>query len=171
MITTRNNGHRNLLPTPAALLLLLLLAAASPADAWSIWGKTTVVVRNELVNHLQMDLHCKSREDDLGGVLLQVFEEFQWSFRPNLFGGTLFYCHVNWGDGRLYWFDFYVQRRDIKRCRSVCRWSVDVHGPCSYNEHEGGYDKCYHWNYVNIIRRGLLGNGTMEEREKRGLTE
>ncbi|WCJ39499.1 Plant self-incompatibility protein S1 family [Euphorbia peplus] len=51
-------------------------------------------VVNQLSHGKALFLHCKSKDDDLGAHNLRSNQEFQWSFQPNLFGGTLFWCYL-----------------------------------------------------------------------------
>ncbi|CAL1356022.1 unnamed protein product [Linum trigynum] len=76
-----------------------------------------------------MMLHCKSADDDLKARTLMPHQGFHWSFHPNFFGGTLFFCAMDWGEGGLHWFDIYVNYRDNKRCK-FCSWSIKKSGPC-----------------------------------------
>ncbi|GFQ03566.1 hypothetical protein PHJA_002500400 [Phtheirospermum japonicum] len=76
----------------------------------------TVYVVNNLPPNSLLNLHCQSKDDDLGDHTLavnQVFnwsfyddlgnktlrvnENFHWTFCQNFFGRTLFFCHFYWG--------------------------------------------------------------------------
>ncbi|CAI0383168.1 unnamed protein product [Linum tenue] len=94
-------------------------------------------------------VHCKSKNDDLGVHVLGPNDWFQWHFRPNYFGYTLFYCAMDWGEGGLHWFDIYIQYRDYKRCK-LCHWLIRKSGPClSYGDHES----CYRWKPQGMMLR------------------
>ncbi|XP_012574958.1 S-protein homolog 29-like [Cicer arietinum] len=51
-----------------------------------------VIVTNLLENNLDVTIHCKSADDDLGAHLLRHGESFSWHFGLTTFGTTRFYC-------------------------------------------------------------------------------
>jgi len=108
--------------------------------AWA--GKTTVQITNTLEGKQNLNIHCKSKDDDLGPHLLHINESFQWSFGPHFFKITLFFCSVQWGNGPLLHFDAYDQIRDYSLCKH-CHWYIESYGPCRY---QLGVRKCYKWN-------------------------
>ncbi|PIN25337.1 hypothetical protein CDL12_01920 [Handroanthus impetiginosus] len=137
------------------IVLLLLLSASlhgrevpakAPADnrerKFSIWAKTIVRVYNNLGKDIDLNLHCKSKDDDLGVHLLRNGDCFEWKFHPNIIGTTLFYCDMKWqnvtGD-----FDIYVAQRDEERCLN-CVWQVSQDGVRGYNE-EGVEQIWFRW--------------------------
>ncbi|KAL1158430.1 hypothetical protein V6Z11_A08G223800 [Gossypium hirsutum] len=66
----------------------------------SLWYKRWHIhAVNDLSNNKILLVHCKSKDDDLGIHNLIVGTEFNWKFRPRIFGGTLF---VFWEDPSLY---------------------------------------------------------------------
>ncbi|EXB91214.1 hypothetical protein L484_016284 [Morus notabilis] len=76
-----------------------------------------------------MALHCQSRDDDLGTVVLENEQEIEWSFSVNFLGSTLFYCDVRWGSlSSWHSFHAYDADRDSGRCRSECRWMISKEG-------------------------------------------
>ncbi|KAG5560487.1 hypothetical protein RHGRI_003714 [Rhododendron griersonianum] len=40
-----------------------------------------------------LQVHCQSKDDDLGTHGLKNGQEINWTFKPNLFDTTLFFCH------------------------------------------------------------------------------
>ncbi|CAI0394453.1 unnamed protein product [Linum tenue] len=52
-----------------------------------------VYITNQLSEKILI-VHCQSKDDDLGGHAVAVGASFNWSFGPNLFGGTLFWCKL-----------------------------------------------------------------------------
>ncbi|KAL0460838.1 UNVERIFIED_CONTAM: S-protein24 [Sesamum latifolium] len=93
-----------------------------------------------------MNVHCQSREDDLGHHILEVEETTEWSFNVNIWETTLFYCDVQWGDHNWHHFDAYDGGRDKYRCSSICRWMISKDGLLyGYNE-ESGY-----WEWYPLI--------------------
>lgn len=61
-----------------------------------IFPRVGVRITNTLSNNT-LDLHCKSKDNDLGPHQLNKFQYVEWRFFPNLFGRTLFWC--NFQDG------------------------------------------------------------------------
>nr|KYP64203.1 hypothetical protein KK1_018794 [Cajanus cajan] len=108
----------------------------------SIFPKTHVRVTNTLEGGLDLTVHCKSRNDDIGVQYLRPNAFFQFSFRANLFGSTLFFCGFRWKNA-FHWFDIYVASRDEKRCDN-CFWVVKKNGPCLF-ANDNSTD-CYPWN-------------------------
>ncbi|KAL7105780.1 hypothetical protein ACP275_07G066800 [Erythranthe tilingii] len=44
-----------------------------------------------------LTVHCASKDDDLGYRTLYTGQDFNWSFRTNFWGTTLFFCRFWWG--------------------------------------------------------------------------
>ncbi|KAL6575712.1 hypothetical protein OROHE_000693 [Orobanche hederae] len=101
----------------ATIVLLLLVACCVEAEVH-------VQVINRLEDGLSMNVHCRSRDNDLGFHVLIVEEAIEWSFNLNFLKTTLFYCDVQWEASHRYRFDAYDAGKDRKRCRSKCRWMV-----------------------------------------------
>ncbi|CAI0549128.1 unnamed protein product [Linum tenue] len=104
-----------------------------------------VQVENRIEGGAELRVHCKSKDDDLGVRTLKTREYFVFKFRANIWGTTLFYCSMDWGEGKLHWFDIYTYERDYRRCRH-CVWIVKKNGPCLYDIGSGNFDFCYKWN-------------------------
>ncbi|KAK9287860.1 hypothetical protein L1049_016302 [Liquidambar formosana] len=127
-----------------ALLLLLLLTTLWNAFAISLVPRTHVTIGNDLGEGLNCTIHCKSKDDDLGVHVLQFLDNYEWSFRTNFWGTTLFFCNIKWRDAAGT-FDIFKARRDYKRCGSKCLWLVTPEGPCQFNYDSYSYDICYKW--------------------------
>ena len=105
------------------VILLLWLYFAS-----SIHAKVHVHVINMLGDGRSMSIHCQSKDNDPGNVILEYGSVTQWSFSINLWGTTLFYCNVQWDNSSRYQFDAYSNKRDHKRCLSECHWIISNEG-------------------------------------------
>ncbi|CAI0541408.1 unnamed protein product [Linum tenue] len=57
-----------------------------------------VHVVNELSGGRAVTVHCKSKNNDMGVHVVPPGSEYQWRFRPNIFGNTIFWCHVAKGN-------------------------------------------------------------------------
>ncbi|KAL7105781.1 hypothetical protein ACP275_07G066900 [Erythranthe tilingii] len=57
-------------------------------------GRHTVIVKNDLPSNFgKLEVHCASKDDDLGHRFLSSGEVFSWNFRVNIFETTLYFCH------------------------------------------------------------------------------
>lgn len=106
-----------------------------------------VNVFNTLEGNLDLTLHCKSADDDLGVHLLHHGEVFSWNFKPTLFGTTQFYCSFVWNN-ELHWFDIYIHGDDGRAACDYCNWNIYKSGPCRIQEPESPVQTpaCYPWN-------------------------
>ena len=94
--------------------------------------KTTVRIYNDLDEDLQLTVHCKSKDDDLGTHVVTFFIHYQWKFRINFEGTTRFWCEMSWKNGSGT-FDIFVSERDNqKRCTTKCYWRVGKDGVHGY---------------------------------------
>ncbi|ONI26967.1 hypothetical protein PRUPE_1G059100 [Prunus persica] len=106
-------------------LLVVLLITTTEAD---IQFPTTKTVRltNSLASYVDMKVHCKSGAHDLGEQIVHPTESYEFSFKTNFLGTTLFFCSFQWGN-EFHYFDVYKNGRD--EC-SKCFWTIVEAGPC-----------------------------------------
>ncbi|KAK9122937.1 hypothetical protein Sjap_012539 [Stephania japonica] len=97
------------------------------------FGKN-VRVMNRLGQGAKLNVHCMSRDDDLGYRVVADGDEFGWNFNVNAIGTTLFYCDVQWEMGTWFHFDVYSASRDASRCSSECRWMIQRDGLYVFNQ-------------------------------------
>ncbi|KAH0993632.1 hypothetical protein GBA52_005115 [Prunus armeniaca] len=120
------------------LLVILLLTTSSVGGAFNFPKHTAVRITNLLENNVDLTVHCKSNDNDLGEHTIRPREEYEFDFKTNIFGTTLFFCGFKWSN-EFHWFDVFRTARDD--CSS-CFWSIIEAGPCLY-----GVDGiCYQWN-------------------------
>ncbi|KAE8652322.1 hypothetical protein Csa_021997, partial [Cucumis sativus] len=50
---------------------------------------------NGLTKNQNLFVHCQSKDDDLGKINLSVGKEFNWSFKVNFWGTSLFWCYLH----------------------------------------------------------------------------
>ncbi|KAL2556511.1 Plant self-incompatibility protein S1 family [Forsythia ovata] len=76
-----------------------------------------------------LTIHCYSEDDDLGTHVLAYNQAFPFSFSPNIWGTTKFYCDssTQFGSGNYAVFDH--QMLTI-RCGLNCVWYIKDNGPC-----------------------------------------
>lgn len=114
-------------------------------DAGIHFHKTTVKITNTLDGGMDLTLHCKSKNDDLGVHVLQYQGYFQFHFGPSYWGKTLFYCSFSW-PGTFHWFNIYEELRDYPKCYDNCSWMVKLNGTCLMNTYARKYD-CTQWKW------------------------
>ena|ERR1044072_3797667 len=118
-------------------LLLSLLTLSSAHWGWGERYKAEVKIVNSLPDNLDLTIHCKSKDDDLGEHILRPGMVFQWRFKPNIWGTTQYYCSFQWFGSDLKWFDVYIEKRND---HGEHKWLIKKEGPCLYDL------KCYNWN-------------------------
>ncbi|KAL3518657.1 hypothetical protein ACH5RR_021246 [Cinchona calisaya] len=105
-------------------------------------GKVQVHIMNMQRSGGRINVHCQSKDDDLGFHVVEYGDEYSWSFGANIWGSTLFYCDVQMINGDLTWyhFDAYDGIRDFFRCWWHCRWMIfqNTQYLFGYDEGTGG---------------------------------
>ncbi|KAK9290466.1 hypothetical protein L1049_008636 [Liquidambar formosana] len=120
-----------------AILLLVLLGFSKPI----VLGKVHVRIMNRLGCGRAMNIHCQSRNDDLGYLVVPDGSETEWRFSVNFWGTTLFYCDVQWNNSNWHHFDAYSYKHDSARCRTECSWMISKDGLLfNYNQEYGNWD-------------------------------
>ncbi|GMJ01294.1 S-protein homologue 1 [Hibiscus trionum] len=151
-------------------LVLATLMAANPSastssaptkDQQNILYKTWHVhAVNGLSSNKILLVHCKSHDDDLGIHNLTAGNEFQWKFKPNIFGKTLFWCLMDSVFDRVHavFNVFWDNENLFYRCDwDSCFWIAKDDGIYLKNIPEN-YDEFMH-NWEN--GRGALANFTI----------
>ncbi|XP_023522352.1 S-protein homolog 5-like, partial [Cucurbita pepo subsp. pepo] len=84
----------------------------------------TVNITNVLKSHNQLAVRCKSSDDDLRIHQLPPLGGYAFTFQPNFWGSTQFYCTFEWS-GFSHYFDIYKDNRDRTKCNNtLCLWIV-----------------------------------------------
>ncbi|KAM7266498.1 hypothetical protein ACFE04_004395 [Oxalis oulophora] len=125
-----------------ALVLTLVLFGkmlkAETVDA--LQPRIRVIMLNAIGPDVTVTINCKSKDDDLGIHVVQPQKTYDFSFKPNIFGSTVFICRVSWKN-IVHYFDAYYA--DLK-CK-VCPWTLKETGPCyTYSPTK---DYCYNWRF------------------------
>ncbi|XAR60197.1 hypothetical protein NMG60_11033459 [Bertholletia excelsa] len=117
-------------------VFLLLVVLGTKGEA-----KVRVEVMNRLGGGRRLSIHCRSGDDDLGYHSLEEEREMAWSFSPNIWATTLFYCEVRWDGCGSDWksFDAYDEQRDYWRCSSRCLWMINKEGSLYGYDEEDRY--------------------------------
>ncbi|KAJ4969052.1 hypothetical protein NE237_015753 [Protea cynaroides] len=79
------------------LILVLAFSTFILSEPYFVQGKYHVHVINDLGPNQILNLHCKSKDDDLGFHTLGYGQEFSWKFNMNIIYTTLFWCNMDWG--------------------------------------------------------------------------
>ncbi|OVA18536.1 Plant self-incompatibility S1 [Macleaya cordata] len=142
------------LPLSSLFMLLLVLSSTwcpLPVHGWFeiYFDLITVYVMNDLAPYTTLNLHCKSKDDDLGEHKLAHGQNFNWTFHINFWQTTLYWCSMWWYDsnGQVVQgtFDIYKARRDYARkCRSQCCWFIRKDG-LYLGVYKGDAKLMFHW--------------------------
>ncbi|KAK2400934.1 hypothetical protein P8452_07766 [Trifolium repens] len=140
----------SLLTQKLLLMCVLLLVSANnvlgESENCFLTDHMTVNITNTLSGNLDLTIHCKSKEDDLGEHLLHHGESFTWRFCNRLIGSTLFYCSFRWNN-ELHWYNAYDEARDLYHCHpnKHCIYLVKQSGPCKMIDYDESHAFCYPW--------------------------
>ncbi|KAK2395460.1 hypothetical protein QL285_057197 [Trifolium repens] len=111
--------------------------------------KVTVYIVNNITN-LQLGVHCKDKNTDIGFQKLNFNQSYVFTFRPKvIFESTLYFCRFTWPN-EFHYFDIYIETRDEEMCNSECHWEINKSGPCRVN---GYIVDCFPWN-KNVFPKG-----------------
>ncbi|XP_028762999.1 S-protein homolog 2-like [Neltuma alba] len=123
-----------------SIIVLFILLASNLVDA-----KMRVSVTNMLDHNLDLTIHCKSKDDDLGEHLIHHLQRYEFAFGETFFGTTQFFCGFQW-KGAFKWFDIYIEKRDA--CYSGrCNWKIKQHQACMHDG-DSEIEICYPYNKV-----------------------
>ncbi|ESW11844.1 hypothetical protein PHAVU_008G063200 [Phaseolus vulgaris] len=91
------------------------------------WANNHVFVTNHLEGKEDLNIHCKSKDDDLGPHVLHINQYIRITFQPNFFFGTLFFYYY--------------------KCDADCKWYVHKDGLCRNEQQDNSsyVRKCYPW--------------------------
>ncbi|XP_010243875.1 PREDICTED: pumilio homolog 15-like [Nelumbo nucifera] len=112
---------------------------------WLSEAERHVRVANDLGQGLNLTIHCRSHNDDLGLKELPYGFYFEWAFNSNIWGSTVFYCDMGWQQGSGH-YDVFVARRDNSRCHYRCWWVARQDGLYALDEQHNVYNFWFPWN-------------------------
>ena len=131
------------------IIAIIILVSQSEGGLWAVEER----VSNGLGSKMDLQIHCKSKEKDLGVHVIPNGGLYEFQIDLNFLGTTLFFCGFVW-DNKLHWFDIYIEKRDKLDCSLFCWWIIKEDGPCKvyvitpkqhFFEDSVTY-KCYKWN-------------------------
>ena len=102
----------------------------------------TVKIINKLDKGFALTIHCKSGSDDLGVQVLQPNGVFSFTFKPNIWKTTLYFCSFRW-NGKSYSYDIYDYKRD-KHDGPEYKWEVKPYTAC-LSRPKNTLPKCHYW--------------------------
>ncbi|PON63770.1 Self-incompatibility protein [Parasponia andersonii] len=105
-----------------------------------------VAIINGLGSNQVLNVHCKSKNDDLGLRVLSTNSNFSFTFHRNFWGTTLFFCSFQWGS-QFHWYDVYTPNGPDCRTPNPCWYSVIPNGTiCLLNHPTENDSTCLPWN-------------------------
>ncbi|CAL0311195.1 unnamed protein product [Lupinus luteus] len=123
------------------LFLLVSLMSLSEGQL-PLRPKKTVHIINSLANSINLKVHCKSKDNDLGFHDVTFGNIYKFEFGPNIFGTTLFFCTFQWND-KVHTVTVYNAATDDKRCMKNCYWIVQQNQVCTKGD--DGTQDCFPW--------------------------
>ncbi|KAM6544715.1 hypothetical protein CsatB_025451 [Cannabis sativa] len=157
IINNNNRHHQSQMIIPLFVLVILFSSILDHNNSLLCEGSrdidiplptppqssSDVVIIKNRVKKSDLTVHCKSKNDDLGVHVLKYDQSYRFSFTPNFWRSTLFFCGFKW-KGEFHWFDIYkTHHRFVYHINS---WIILPTGPCLYNSNHQAYDYCYPWN-------------------------
>lgn len=130
-------------------VVLLILAMTTTAQAiWVplVFRRFHVQIENGLAKET-LWAHCKSGDDDLQVRQLGPQGQFNWAFKLNIRGTTLYFCHLWWNGGQHSYESFKANDKLIQgECGGTsCIWQAREDG--IYLKHgKGDYKFKYAWD-------------------------
>ncbi|EXB68036.1 hypothetical protein L484_009643 [Morus notabilis] len=140
-MATMNFSPRFQLVVVFSLVFLSIVSETSQG----LLSKTHVKMTNNL-GDVDLTVHCKSKNDDLGDHLLHLNESYEFSFRTNFWGTTHFYCSFKWAPDQFQWFDIFDMEKPRADSCTECFWVVHINGLCRMDPNNGLYNICFPWN-------------------------
>ncbi|CAB4278131.1 unnamed protein product [Prunus armeniaca] len=132
-------------------VVLLLASAFAPSTSyWIRRGLTKDYVR--IVNNLnnqQLQYQCKSKDDDFGLRSLPPNGEYEWGFRVNLWGSTLYFCNFWYLDNHAV-FDVFRDTIDfLYECGGAhCIWKAKEDGIYLFHIQTKEDKKMHDWEKI-----------------------
>ncbi|KAF8394186.1 hypothetical protein HHK36_020393 [Tetracentron sinense] len=125
-------------------LVLLFVLALALNESSVVIGRKHVYVGNDLGEGLILNLHCKSKDDDLGNHQLSYRQNYTWGFKSTFFGSTLFWCNFQWGNVRDSHEVFNAAEKEMQD-KTNNLWLTRQDGLYYYNHDDDEYQLKYEW--------------------------
>ena len=125
-------------------LLLMVLLIITTCEAIDDFPPVHIKVTNQLSNGMVMNIHCFSKDHDIGSQAVPKFGWYAFYYQPIL-GSITVTCNIEWG-GNSHSFDIYSYYRDRNICNIDCQWKVSEEGPCRWSGLISTYE-CVPWKW------------------------
>jgi hypothetical protein len=125
-----NSSNRNAMLLLASMWLMSCMSGfhISVVEGIGVHSQKTVNITNVLSDGYTLALNCKSKNNDLGAHNLKTNDFFAFTFKPDFWGRTLYFCKFQWSN-KSYWYDIYDYKRDKKDGPNYI-WGVDTGAIC-----------------------------------------
>ncbi|KAF5731439.1 hypothetical protein HS088_TW18G00116 [Tripterygium wilfordii] len=105
----------------------------------------------DIVNGFQgnlLQIHCQSKDDDLGDQELVPGQVYGWGFRINFLATTLYYCTFWWKNGHHENDVFWSEQKHLRGCcgSANCVWKASEDGIYLYNDGTKTFEFMYAWD-------------------------
>ncbi|PRQ41577.1 putative plant self-incompatibility S1 [Rosa chinensis] len=113
------------------VVLLIALAFGSSNASINFPGtKKFVRIVNNLSKGERLNFHCQSKDNDIGVRSLAVNEQYEFSFRINIWRTTLFFCRLWYSDKHAEFVAFKVSYDFYQDCgnQDHCIWTAKEDG-------------------------------------------
>ncbi|XVF61739.1 hypothetical protein PTKIN_Ptkin08bG0154700 [Pterospermum kingtungense] len=128
------------------IVLLVLAISLSHINFVVAGSRYYVHISNGLSNNEKLTIHCKSKDDDLGWHVIPTSQEWNWTFKTNFFGSTLYWCNMYWSNHYGAFDVFWENHALLVMCNfKECFWSARDDGLYTENLPKGSWSKTYNW--------------------------
>ena len=113
---------------------------------FSTWRVTIINQQSKA----QLNVHCKSGDDDLNAQTLKVGDDYGWKFKENFWGTTRFWCTFDSQNGHLTFDVFWPEGEHstwlLERCGlGKCIWVAKDDGIYLKNDPVNTYELIHKW--------------------------
>ncbi|CAL8178109.1 unnamed protein product [Prunus armeniaca] len=127
------------------LLIFLVCLMSQTLVTDSLFDKLRVHVVNSFQNET-LEVHGKSKDDDLGLHHIPVNQEFNWHFWIAILKKTLFFCDTWWRGGKASFHAFSAEEGFLKFCGDGnCMWRANEDGMSLLDYHHQQYHLMHRW--------------------------
>ncbi|CAM6086591.1 unnamed protein product [Calypogeia fissa] len=126
----------------AAMLGVMLLLCLDVIHCFPITGTPGVGIQDYTGGPITA--HCQSKDDDLGTRTMQNNEVWDWRFKPNVFGSTLWWCNF-WWNSQTACFSVWDINNAPQYDASINDWRVAQDGFSLYDPVKSVWNRFYSW--------------------------
>ncbi|KAL3650277.1 hypothetical protein CASFOL_006680 [Castilleja foliolosa] len=130
------------------LFFLNIFQTNGSLDKVCFTDKYEVHVINRLPNP-QLEIHCASKDDELGHLKVDPCYDFHWTFCDGYHGKTLFFCHLWWKNTDAA-FDVFTSEQSDRCFRGKCTWEARPDG-IYFAGGQSDFKKFYDWKKVDRL--------------------